>query len=410
MRVIYLARKDLLQIIRDWKAAFFLVVMPIAFTLLFGFAFGGSGDETSDPRLPVGYLDNDDGSLSPYLLELLNSSEVIRLETEVMEETTLEERVGDEELAAAVIVPRGFGEQWVAGKPIPLVVYLDNGNTSGRAVEGEVSAASSRLAAALQTADFSVAVYQDRLDFPGPAEQEAYFLASLEKALGSWDDPPVTLSSSASAKIIEDDSSVDAAIDANPYAHTSPGMMAQFAIAGLMGASAVIVLERKNRALSRLLTTPISRAGILLGHYLAMFVMIFGQLVILVLFAQLFLDLNFYREPLATLLVMGAAAIFSASLGLLIGAVAKSEDQVVILGLIPMFILAGLGGAWVPLEFTPENFQKIARLTPLAWVIDGFQDIIIRGQGLETVWVAGAALLAYSMVLIALALWRFRFE
>jgi ABC-2 type transport system permease protein len=138
--------------------------------------------------------------------------------------------------------------------------------------------------------------------------------------------------------------------------------------------------------------------------------MIFGQLVILVLFAQLFLDLNFYREPLATLLVMGAAAIFSASLGLLIGAVAKSEDQVVILGLIPMFILAGLGGAWVPLEFTPENFQKIARLTPLAWVIDGFQDIIIRGQGLETVWVAGAALLAYSMVLIALALWRFRFE
>ncbi len=410
MRVIYLALKDLLQIVRDWKAAFFLVVMPIAFTLLFGFAFGGSGDGATDPRLPVGYLDNDDGLLSPYLLELLNSSEVIRLETGVTEETTLEQKVGDEELAAAVVVPKGFGEQWVAGKPIPLVVYLDNGNTSGRAVEGEVSAASSRLAAALQTADFSVALYQDRLGFPHPAEQEAYFLASLEEALASWEDPPVTLSTSTSTLIIEDDSSVDAAIDANPYAHTSPGMMAQFAIAGLMGASAVIVLERKNRALSRLLTTPISRAGILLGHYLAMFVMIFGQLVILVLFAQLFLDLNFYREPLATLLVMAAAAIFSASLGLLIGAVAKSEDQVVILGLIPMFILAGFGGAWVPLEFTPENFQKIARLTPLAWVIDGFQDIIIRGQGLETVWVAGAALLAYSVVLIALALWRFRFE
>ena len=141
-----------------------------------------------------------------------------------------------------------------------------------------------------------------------------------------------------------------------------------------------------------------------------MFVMIFGQLVILVLFAELFLDLNYSRQPLATLLVMGAAAMFSASLGLLIGAVAKSEDQVVILGLIPMFILAGLGGAWVPLEFTPEGFQQIARLTPLAWVIDGFQDIIIRGQGLETVWVAGVALLAYSVVLIALAQWRFRFE
>lgn len=41
MRAVYLALKDLLQILRDWKAAFFLIIMPIAFTLLFGFAFGG---------------------------------------------------------------------------------------------------------------------------------------------------------------------------------------------------------------------------------------------------------------------------------------------------------------------------------------------------------------------------------
>ncbi len=410
MRVIYLALKDLLQIIRDWKAAFFLVVMPIAFTLLFGFAFGGAGDDAADPRLPVGYLDKDSGVLSPYLIKLLNNSEVIRLETEVIDQITLEEQVGDEDLSAAVIVPPGFGEKLLAGEPIPLILFVDSGSTSGRAVEGEIGAAASRLATALQTADFSVAVYQDQLNFAGPAEQEAYFLAALENALSSWDDPPVTISSSGSAIIAEDDSSLDSAIDANPYAHTSPGMMAQFAIAGLMGASVVIVLERKNRALSRLLTTPISRAEILIGHYLAMFIMIFGQLFILVLFAELFLDLNFSREPLATLLVMGAAAMFSASLGLLIGAVAKSEDQVVILGLIPMFILAGFGGAWVPLEFTPEGFQQIARLTPLAWVIDGFQDIIIRGQGLETVWVAGVALLVYSVVLIALALWRFQFE
>ena len=43
MRVIDLALKDLLQIVRDWKAALFMVVMPIIFTMFFGFAFGGSG-------------------------------------------------------------------------------------------------------------------------------------------------------------------------------------------------------------------------------------------------------------------------------------------------------------------------------------------------------------------------------
>ena len=90
MRAIYLALKDLLQIFRDWKAAFFLVVMPIAFTLLFGFAFGGAGDEAADPRLPVGYLDLDQGHLSPHLFKLLDNSEVIRLETEVTDQVVLE--------------------------------------------------------------------------------------------------------------------------------------------------------------------------------------------------------------------------------------------------------------------------------------------------------------------------------
>jgi len=35
MRVIDLAIKDLTELVRDWKAALFLVIMPIAFTLLF---------------------------------------------------------------------------------------------------------------------------------------------------------------------------------------------------------------------------------------------------------------------------------------------------------------------------------------------------------------------------------------
>ena len=54
-------------------------------------------------------------------------------------------------------------------------------------------------------------------------------------------------------------------------AHSSPGMMMQFAIAGLLTAATVIVNERKTRSLQRLLTTATSRFQILFGHYLAIF-------------------------------------------------------------------------------------------------------------------------------------------
>ena len=78
MRVIDLAIKDLTQTIRDWKAALFLVAMPIGFTLFFGVLFGGMGGE-QDPRLPVGFIDQDGGSiLSIHLSDLLDASDAVR--------------------------------------------------------------------------------------------------------------------------------------------------------------------------------------------------------------------------------------------------------------------------------------------------------------------------------------------
>ena len=81
-----------------------------------------------------------------------------------------------------------------------------------------------------------------------------------------------------------------------------------------------------------------------------------------------------------------------------------------VFALIPMFVLSGLGGAWVPLEIMPDGFQQIARVTPLAFVVEGFQDIIIRDLGLEAVLLNITVLIAYSLVFFAIAAWRFRYE
>ena len=91
--------------------------------------------------------------------------------------------------------------------------------------------------------------------------------------------------------------------------------------------------------------------------------------------------------PAATFLVAFCAALCIAALGLLIGILARSEEQAVTFSLIPMFVFAGLGGAWVPLEVTGETFAKIGHVSPVAWAMDGFKNVIIRGFGLESVLV-----------------------
>ena len=75
-----------------------------------------------------------------------------------------------------------------------------------------------------------------------------------------------------------------------------------------------------------------------------------------------------------------------------------------------MLGLASLGGAWMPLEFTSSTFQMVGHPTPTAWIIDGFKDIIIRGQGIDSVLPSLGVLLAYATVLFGLAVWRFRSE
>jgi ABC-2 type transport system permease protein len=73
-----------------------------------------------------------------------------------------------------------------------------------------------------------------------------------------------------------------------------------------------------------------------------------------------------------------------------------------------MFVLSGLGGAWVPLEITGATFQAIGHMSPVAWAMDGFKNISIRGLGLEAAWLPAAALAGYAVLFFAIAAWRFR--
>jgi ABC-2 type transport system permease protein len=110
IRILDIAFKDLLQLSRDFKTFMFLLLMPILFTFLFGYAFGGFGGGDSDSRLPVGYLSQDDHWVTDSLHDLLAESEVIRLDENAFRSSSdLEKIIADGDLAAAILVPDGYG-------------------------------------------------------------------------------------------------------------------------------------------------------------------------------------------------------------------------------------------------------------------------------------------------------------
>ena len=391
IRIFDIALKDLLQLTRDFKTFMFLLIMPIIFTLLFGYAFGGFGGGESDSRLPVGYLSEDDHWVTDELHNLLANSEVIRLDKNILRSPSdLEKMVADGDLAAAIIVPDGYGRAILKDKTARLIVFADTGSTVWITIKAETLAAVSRIDSGIRTAIIVDDLIGDR----------APFRYAFDQTLAAWEDPPIA--------VIETTSSVIQKADNQgvSLAHTSPGMMLQFSIAGLLTAAQVIVTERKSRTLQRLLTTATRRIHILLGHYLAIFSLIFTQFMILISFGQFALKVDYLRLPAATLLVAFCAALCISALGLLIGILARTEEQAIAFSLIPMFVLSGLGGAWVPLEFTGVTFQAIGHLSPVAWAMDGFKNIVVRGFGLDSVLFPAAALAGYAVLFFTLAAWR----
>ncbi|MGD0806530.1 MAG: ABC transporter permease [Anaerolineales bacterium] len=392
IRILDIAQKDLLQILRDRKTFMFLLIMPIAFTLFFSIAFGGAGQSNSDARLPVGFLDQDQSALSGELATVLAGSTVIRLDQNAQRvPADLDKLVADEKMAAAVIIPVGYGQSILDGTLLKLTAIADPSKPATPTVQNEILIGGERLTSAARIAQIAAQTAQD----------PSAFDPALAAALAAWQNPPIRLDRTASVAVkVQSPNAMSAA-------HSSPGMMLQFAIAGLITAATILVTERKSRSLQRLLTTATSRVHILVGHYLAMFALIFAQFVVLMLFGKIFLGVDYLRVPAATLLVAAAAAACISALGLLIGVFARSEEQTIVLVMIPMFVLSGLGGAWMPLEYTGPTFQTIGHASPIAWAMDGFQNIVIRGLGFNSVLIPAAVLMGYALLFFALAVWRF---
>jgi len=411
MRILNVAKKDWTQIFRDWKSGLFLVVMPILFTLFFGTVMGSAlnPDQEVDSRLPVAVVNRDpEGLISSKVLPLLEGSSAIRpVQLSESDPADLKEQVSDGDYAAAVIVPEDFSEALLDGQLSDWQVVLDPSTPAGQTASTAIETALNQLRGAVESAQLSLEAYETRGDFDNAVERHDYFISGVDLALEEWGSPPLT---SQRELALGAAAAGEGSGELDGFVQASAGMMVQFAIFGLITAAMVLVLERKNKTLQRMLTTPIRRWEVIAGHTLAIFVVIFLQETLLVVFGELAFGVGYFREPLAVLIMMAALAFWAASLGLLISALARTEEQVVTLSLIAMFLFASLGGAWFPLDVAGKTFAAIGHIMPTAWAMDGFQNLLMRGLGFQSILMPVGILSLYTLAFFGLAVWRFKFE
>ncbi len=116
------------------------------------------------------------------------------------------------------------------------------------------------------------------------------------------------------------------------------------------------------------------------------------------------------NAPLALAAVTLATAAAATALGLLLASVSTTVEQASGLATLLAIVLAALGGSMFPTTFMPPVMQALSRATPHAWALSGYQDVIVRGLGLQAVLPAAGMLLGFATLFFGFALWCFRFE
>ena len=398
MRIFDLALKDLSQMFRDKRSLLFLVAMPIVFTVFMGFAYRNvGGDPNADNRIPLALVDPEpDAVLNKMLTTRLAASDSIRVASMNEEDAMNAFYKGD--MAGVLVIPVGFSEQVSAGDEAQMKLIADSTSAQGQSLYQLLRVPISQLMSAVE-------VSRETAEIVGTADMSAEQSVAFDLAWSKWAEASKVSLVKIEQAVAKENSDWTGG---NPYNQSSPGILVMFAIFGLVTSAQIFVQEKKSRTLQRLITTNMKPWEIVAGHMLAMFTITFSQTVMLVVFGQWVLKVDYLREPLAVLLVSVTLGLWVASMGLLIGVIAKDDQQVILYSMIAMFLFSALGGVWFPLESSSGAFAAIGKVMPSAWAMNGLQNILIRGLGLGSVWMAIGLLSAYALFFFVVAVWRFR--
>ncbi|MBN1310434.1 MAG: ABC transporter permease [Anaerolineae bacterium] len=414
MNVINIALKDLRILFKDRGALIQLFLLPLLFIVVFSGALNAIGQDEEDTRilLPVVDLDGEEAAMT--LRDALDSAGGVRvaLYTQAEAQTSLDERA----IARVLTIPENFTADLAADRQITLhlVNHPDANPEQTEAVRLVVEGVAQDMALESQI----LASLRQMGDMQANAP-ESFQVFTAERAIAqarsqferSRTHPLVVLNQQIPA---QEEAARENMPDAAQLA--VPGFAVMFVFLTAQTTARSIYDEKKIGSFCRLLAAPMSKAALLAGKMLPNFITGMIQLTVIFGFGIIGLRLlgltpmTLGNTPLVVALIAGLVALCSSSLGIVIAAIAHTENQIGGLSSLILWGMGILGGSFIPLFFLESFLGPMVKIVPHYWANHAFNDLMIRGLGLAGVTTEIAALLGFAVLFFAIGVWRFDFD
>jgi len=174
-----------------------------------------------------------------------------------------------------------------------------------------------------------------------------------------------------------------------------------------MTAAGRLVHTRQLGISGRMIATPTSMGTVVTGEALGRLGIALLQAAYIVLVTAVAFGVS-WGDPLAAAALILAFGVVSAAVAMLVGALAGNPDQASSLGVFLGLALAAIGGCMIPVALMPETMRQLSRAVPHSWALLGLQELVRGGGGIASVALNLAVLGVFGLVLMILAVWRFR--
>ncbi len=341
-KILHIARLDIKLTVRDKAFFFWFLAFPMFFILIFGNLYKSN---PADKKAALLIVNQDQGQWGNYFIKKLESPDI-----ELDVRTSAPEKV-----IRMLVIPADFSEKLEKQNPqeLQLQKKSDANMEAGAVAETQIVQAIARLLSEL-------IIYGNRdIDDFFAAHTPFNDLVSVETRL-----PKDTL-----------------AVVPSGFDHTIPGTMVQFIMMMVLIYGGVMVLEdRKNRVMERILFSATSFGELFGGKFLGRVLMGLLQAAILIVAGIVFFHLNLGNIFLSSLIVL-VFTLAMACLSIFVGSVLHKEELIVAVSVLAANMFAALGGCWWPAEIVPPAFQTLAMISPAYWAMDAFHQVIFFGKG-----------------------------
>lgn len=405
----YIAKKDLLQVIKDRSALMLMLVVPLVLISVVGFAFGNLfGDGSSQLKIKVA-LSNHDAGIGNTISRALkvNTKTLLITVNEYPDSAQVTAKVAAANDAAdvGIVIPEGASQD-----------VLDAGQPTGTARN------LIQFYTLPNTANASVTVVRDIVN--NIVQTQRIAMASARQVHMVCSQPgntcaPKTIDDAAiSSAVVKASQTSDQAIvpqtvgqatKVGPFDQVVPGYAVFFSLFGLNAVAATILQEQEDGTFRRLLIAPIQKYALLGGKLLAQFLLTLAQLTVLFAVGYFVFKMHIGSWPTVILLLI-ATSFAATGLGILLVSLVKTRRQINPVVSLVTLITSAIGGAWWPLFIEPTWMQQLAKVGITAWAMEGLNGTMIFGKSFSAVFPDILGLLIYGAICFILALRFFSFQ